>query len=190
MLLFNLICLSCLLTLCYFNTSNVTIQPDSRKIISLKKKNFNTSNVTIQRASIYQLHHIYSYFNTSNVTIQHRSNSTDSTADCISIHLMLLFNEQAYINFTIFIHISIHLMLLFNKGYSLGFQSISYISIHLMLLFNLITATLTTCVRNFNTSNVTIQHSSVHIFALHMGISIHLMLLFNNATYITVTGSN
>ena len=51
-----------------------------------------------------------------------------------------------------------------------------------MLLFNFITATFTTGIWDFNTSNVTIQRKRRGNSNYNYEISIHLMLLFNLQT--------
>ena len=70
MLLFNGLVIDNYPTIPNFNTSNVTIQPDSDVINTVKNPYFNTSNVTIQHAAAKHKEFVYA----------------------ISIHLMLLFN--------------------------------------------------------------------------------------------------
>ena len=55
---------------------------------------FNTSNVTIQPYRLNLSTSATSNFNTSNVTIQRTLNNGFSIIVIISIHLMLLFNEE------------------------------------------------------------------------------------------------
>ena len=97
-----------------FNTSNVTIQPIGYVKHSTHFLDFNTSNVTIQLLSPCTTTLRIIYFNTSNVTIQQSSALNSTELPCISIHLMLLFNNRYFLNFIFNFIISIHLMLLFN----------------------------------------------------------------------------
>ena len=94
MLLFNGLVIDNYPTIPNFNTSNVTIQPDSDVINTVKNPYFNTSNVTIQPSNSVFNKKIWSYFNTSNVTIQRFYIFISFCYACISIHLMLLFNQR------------------------------------------------------------------------------------------------
>ena len=94
MLLFNGLVIDNYPTIPNFNTSNVTIQPDSDVINTVKNPYFNTSNVTIQPSNSVFNKKIWSYFNTSNVTIQLPLKNWNSNDRLISIHLMLLFNQR------------------------------------------------------------------------------------------------
>ncbi len=99
-----------------------------------------------------------SHFNTSNVTIQLIERHWKATGGVISIHLMLLFNQD---------------------GFTALLPCYPY--------FNTSNVTIQRCPRllnripplNFNTSNVTIQPVAMARTAVRIAISIHLMLLFN-----------
>ena len=97
------------------------------------------------------------HFNTSNVTIQ----------------------QGGYMCYWLIMRISIHLMLLFNNDGNITGAVIKRISIHLMLLFNAFIPVMLLVITYFNTSNVTIQPLLARIAASLFPISIHLMLLFN-----------
>ena len=59
-----------------------------------KKNHFNTSNVTIQHTENIKIRKENNYFNTSNVTIQPICATLLESPYNISIHLMLLFNDN------------------------------------------------------------------------------------------------
>ena len=90
MLLFNLLSVVCVVTLVYFNTSNVTIQ--QLRVIHV---------AGLIKISIHLMLLFNSHIHQQGYLCIH-----------ISIHLMLLFN--GIMTFIIVIFISIHLMLLFN----------------------------------------------------------------------------
>ena len=94
MLLFNFFLILLFSFPYYFNTSNVTIQLLEHLLNSIFSYHFNTSNVTIQLVLGVGKPYDIANFNTSNVTIQHLFDLLKNHNYMISIHLMLLFNEE------------------------------------------------------------------------------------------------
>ena len=115
MLLFNRLFIAVATPSSYFNTSNVTIQLQQFHLCAIVRyisihlmllfniltspvkklySYFNTSNVTIQLYCIWSSKPSNRHFNTSNVTIQLTQVTQKQSCKGISIHLMLLFNQQ------------------------------------------------------------------------------------------------
>ena len=126
------------------------------------------------------------YFNTSHVTVYQICRDCRVWNTGISIHLMLLFIDNDFVNVISVFHISIHLMLLFinvakfeispaphfntshvtvYQGFHKTLHHLSIISIHLMLLFIFNTeAKERIGMINFNTSHVTVYPVWFNIF--------------------------
>ncbi len=123
--------------------------------------------------------HFLLYFNTSNVTIQLYTIPVCRYLWRISIHLMLLFNQNLEPFIELIRNISIHLMLLFNKPVYAAISYLGHFNTSNVTIQHKQHHTIYFEFHHFNTSNVTIQQNCTSTNRSKKEISIHLMLLFN-----------